>query len=417
MRKTYAKTTSAVLAAALLGTTAACASDGGSGEGDGTVTVGAILSMSGVYSTLGPPAKNAMQMGLEALNERGFEVDGRQYEMRIEFADDRSDAATSGVTALRELAQAEEVPVVAYGLGSDTYVPQLERTPLPMVNIIDSVYPSILDLSDHFFRTRGDSPTYVPGCLYYARQELDVDSISVITAAGEAYGEGLTQLVEQSAEREGVDIAASTEFPLGATDYSNAIDRAVAADPDAIYLSSVTAVILPVLKQLRQSGWDGPVLHSAGVNPEQAEAILGGGFNSIMEDNYDCAGTMPATSDNPATVAFAEDYVERYNEYPQDLTMWAYDFPFIVAEAMAQAGTTTDREAIEAALHEIGVPEGTVSGWLPGQDGQLFTERMARTESEVSTWCSEGQTLGSVMRFDVEDGQVVEPELVEDPCA
>ncbi|WP_079031678.1 ABC transporter substrate-binding protein [Streptomyces specialis] len=414
----YLKSTSALIAGALLASTAACSADSGSGGDGGTVTVGAILSMSGIYSTLGPPEKNAMEMGLEALNENGFTVDGEHYEMRIKYADDKSDAATTGVAALRELVQSDNVPVVAFGLGADTYVPQVERTPLPMINILDSVYPSILDLDEHYFRTRGDSPTYVPGCLNYAKNELDIQSVSVITAAGEAYGEGLTELVGQAAEREGIDIAARSEFPLGATDYSNAINEAVAADPDAIYLSSVTAVILPVLKQLRQSGYDGPVLHSSGVNPEQAEAILGSGFNSIMENNYDCAGTLPATSSEPATTAFAEEYQERYNEYPQDLTMWAYDFPFIVAEAMTQAGTTSDRDAILEALHEIGVPEGTVSGWLPGEDGRLFEERMARTASEVTTWCPEERTLGSVMTFDVDDnGQVVDAVLNEEPCA
>ena len=40
------------------------------------VTVGAILSESGIYSTLGPPERQAMTMGLEALNATGFDVGG-----------------------------------------------------------------------------------------------------------------------------------------------------------------------------------------------------------------------------------------------------------------------------------------------------------------------------------------------------
>ncbi|MDT0307528.1 ABC transporter substrate-binding protein [Streptomyces sp. DSM 44917] len=407
----------ALTAAAILVSTAACASDSDSGGDGGTVTVGAILSMSGVYSTLGPAQRNAMDLGVQALNETGFTVAGEQYELEISYADDGSDPATTGVTALREMTQAQELPVIAYGLGSATYVPQLERTPVPMINVLDSSYPSILDLNENLFLTRGGSPTYVPGCLHYAREELGAASVSVITASGEPYGEGLTQLVQESAGREGVEIAASSEFPLGATDYSNAIGEAVAADPDAIYLSSVTGVILPVLKQLRQSGYDGPVLHSSGVNPEQAEEILGSGFDTIMTNNYDCAGTLPTTSANPATSAFAEDYQAAYDEYPQDLTMWAYDFPFIVAEAMERAGTTTDPQAITEALHEIEVPEGTVSGWIAGEDGRLFTDRGARTASEVTTWCSGQQTIDSALTFDVVDGEIVSPELAADPCS
>ena len=381
------------------------------------VTVGAILSESGIYSTLGPPERQAMTMGLEALNATGFDVGGAHYTMDITFADDESDAATTGVAAFREMAENDQVPVIAYGLGSALYAPLLERTPLPMINILDSTYPSILDFSDHLYLIRGDSPTYVPGCVDFAVNQLGATSMSIITASGEPYGEGLAQLVQQSADAMGVEITAAAEYPLGATDYGNAIADATAGDPDAIYLASVTAVILPVLKQLRQAGYDGPVFHSSGVNPDQAEQILGSDFSSIMTDNYDCAGTLPTTSDNAPTQAFAAAYQEQFDEYPQDLTMWAYDFPFVVAAAMAQAGSTSDRAAIEAALAEIGVPEGTVSGWIASDDGLLFTDRDARTLSEITTWCPDKQTIASAMVYDVSDGAVVDAQLRDDPCA
>ena len=385
--------------------------------GSEVVTIGAILSETGIYSTLGPPERNSIEMALEALNESGFEVDGTTYTMEVTFADDKSDAATSGVTAFREMVEVDEVPVIAFGLGSSLYAPLLERTPLPMINILDSTYPSILEYNDNLFLTRGDSTTYVPGCVNFAATQLDVATMATITATGEPYGEGLTQLVQRSAETEGVEITANAEYALGATDYGNAINEAMGTDPDAIYLSSVTAVILPVLKQLRQAGYTGPVFHSSGVNPNQAEAILGSDFNTIMQDNYDCAGTLPTTSENPATQEFAAAYQERFDEYPQDLTMWAYDFPFIVAEAMAQAGSTTDREAITQALKEIGVPAGTVSGWIPGEGDLLFTDRGARTPSEITVWCPDQQTIASAMVFDVQDGVVVDAVFIDEPCA
>ena len=400
------------------GSATTVASGGSSAGGEGGVaTVGAILSQTGIYSTLGPPEKNAIDMGVEALNATGFEVGGKKFTMAVTVADDKSDAATSGVTAFRQMVESDKVPVIAFGPGSSLYAPLLKRTPLPMINILDSTYPSILDYDPNIFLTRGDSPTYVPGCVNYAKTKLGATSMSIITATGEPYAEGLTQLVQKSAAKEGVEIKATAEYPLGATDYGNAINQAVAGKPDAIYLSSVTAVILPVLKQLRQSGYTGPVMHSSGVNPNQAEAILGSEFNTIMKDNYDCAGTLPTTSADPRTKKFADDYQARYHEYPQDLTMWAYDFPFIVAEAMTKAGSTTDREKITAALKEITVPAGTVSGWIVGDGGVMFTKRDARTPSEITVWCDAKKTIASVMVFDVKDGAVINPTFKDNPCA
>jgi branched-chain amino acid transport system substrate-binding protein len=413
----------AIALGGLLLATAGCGGSGSGGSGSASsgggdvAKVGAILSLSGIYSTLGPPEQKAMNMGLEALNKQGFDVGGKKRTLQITYVDDKSDAATTGVTAFRQLTQSDNVRVIAFGLGSSTYAPLLKRTPLPMVNVLDSGYPSILQYDPHLFLMRGDSPTYVPGCLDYAAKQLNAKTVSVISASGEPYAEGLTQLVQKDAAAAGVTVAATATYPVGATDYGNAISAALAPHPDFVYLSSVTAVILPVLKQLRQSGYTGPVFHSSGVNPNQAQAILGDQFNSIMTDNYDCAGTLPTTSSNPPTQQFAKDYQSRYNEYPQDLTMWAYDFPFVIASAMSKAGSTTDREAIFKALPEISVPKGTISGWVPGPDGLLFTNRDARTISEVTTWCPDKKTLASAMVFDEKDGKVVNPQVRTNPCA
>jgi len=414
--------------AGLLLATAACGGSSskttGSGGGatggtakTGVAKIGAILSESGIYSTLGPPEKKAMTMGVEALNKAGFTVGDTKYTLDITYTDDKSDAATTGVAAFRQMTQSDKLPVIGFGLGSSTYAPLLKRTPIPMINILDSTFPSILQYDPHLFLTRGDSPTYVPGCVDYAKQKLGVKKISVITAKGEPYAAGLTELVKKSIPVEGLSLGAVAEYPLGATDYGNAISQATASKPDAIYLSSVTAVILPVLKQLRQSGFTGPVLHSSGVNPNQAQAILGAQYNTIMKDNYDCAGTLPTTSENAATKQFAKDYQARWNEYPQDLTMWAYDFPFVVAEAMSKAGSATDSDKIFKALPDISVPAGSISGWVPGEGGKFFTERDARTPSEVTLWCPAKKTIASAMVFGVKDGAVVDPKFRNTPCA
>ena len=404
------------IAAALALATTACSPQAGDSTGSQEkVTVGAILSMSGVYATLGPSQRNAIELGLAALNEKGFDVAGKHHTLAFSYADDKSDPATTGVAALRQMVQSDKLPLIAFGLGSSTYAPQLKRTPVPMVNILDSTYPSILGYSDDIVLMRGASETYTIGCVNWAEQKLAAHRISVIDTKGEPYGEGLTQLMQKQGKAAGLDVTV-TSAPLGSADYGSAIAGALAAQPDVVYLSSVTGVILPVLKQLRQAGYTGPVMHSAGVNPEQAEAILGDGFDALMAGNFDCAGTTPTTAADAATQAFAKAYQAKYDEVPQDLTMWAYDLPFVVADAMTKAGSTTDRAAILKALSAIDVPKGSVSGWLPSSDGKLFTDRNARTLSEVTQWCSGKASIATAMVFDGLGGTVSEPKIADAPC-
>ncbi|MGN7860104.1 ABC transporter substrate-binding protein [Microbacterium sp. 22303] len=405
------------IAATLMLATSACTpqSGGAAGITQEKVTVGAILSMSGVYATLGPAQKNAIELGLAALNQKGFDVAGKHHTLAFSYADDKSDPATTGVAALRQMVQSDKLPLIAFGLGSSTYAPQLQRTPVPMVNILDSTFPSILSYDKNIVLMRGASETYTIGCVDWAQQKLSAKKISVIDTKGEPYGEGLTQLIQKQGTAAGLDVTV-TSAPLGSADYGSAIAGALATQPDAVYLSSVTGVILPVLKQLRQAGYTGPVLHSSGVNPEQAKAILGDGYDTLMADNLDCAGTTPTTADNPATQAFAKAYQAKYDEVPQDLTMWAYDLPFVVAEAMTKAGSTTDRAGILKALGTIDVPKGSVSGWLPSSDGALFTERNARTLSEVTAWCTGKSSIATAMVFDGLGGKVADPKITNAPC-
>ena len=59
-----------------------------SAEDAKTVTVGAILPITGFLSTLGPPERDAMQMGIEEINKAGFEVGGQRYKLTLKVLDD-----------------------------------------------------------------------------------------------------------------------------------------------------------------------------------------------------------------------------------------------------------------------------------------------------------------------------------------
>ncbi|GAA0991030.1 ABC transporter substrate-binding protein [Subtercola frigoramans] len=393
---------------------AACASSPAGGDG-GTVKVGAILSLSGVNSTLGAPEQKSIQMGVEALNAQGFQVDGKTYKLEFDFADDKSDFATTGVAALRQMVESDNLPIVSFGLGSGVYGPALLRNPVPAINILDSTYPSILTYSPDIFLMRGDSTTYTIGCVDWASTQLNAKSLSVINTSGEPYGEGLSQLVESQSKAAGLTVTVA-DAPLGTSDYGNAIATALASKPEVVYISSVTGIVLPILKQLRQAGFTGAVMHSSGVTPEQAQTILGANFNDMMANNYDCAGTTPTTSSNPAAAAFGKAYQARYNEYPQDLTMWAYDLPFVMAAAMTKAGSITDRAAITQALGSIDVPSATVSGWLPSDSGTMFTDRDARTLSEITQWCPTSQSIATVEVFDGLGAKIGSPKITADAC-
>jgi len=408
----------AAVAIAVTGCSSSSSTSGSStGDGGNAVVLGAILSLSGVYSTLGPPEQMSIQMGVDAVNSAGgVSVGGKKYTMQLKVIDDKSDAGTAGVAAYRQLAVVDKVPALAIGLGSSSYQSVIARNPLPVLNILDSTYPSILQYSDHMFLVRTATPGYAPGCTWYAKNVLKAKSIAIIGASADTYSAGLETWIKKSAPAYGLKVSATADYPAGTTDFSSFIQKAVDSKPDAIYLGGVTAEVLPVLKQLRQNGVNLPVFHSSGVTPDQAQNILGDSlYVNVMKNNYDCAGTLPITSTNPATLKFAAAFQAQTKTVPQDLTMWAYDYPFIMAQAMTQAGTVTDSAKIYQALQTMPVPPQTISGWL-SQNGKLFKDRDAATASQIMAWCPDLKTIKPALTYQMNGLNVTNQTLVADPC-
>jgi branched-chain amino acid transport system substrate-binding protein len=383
------------------------------------VTVGAILPITGLFSTLGEPARDALQMGVDYINKTGgFEVAGQRYHLRLKVLDDESNPATLGVTDYRQLVDVDKVSVLVIAAGTRNYQALFRRSPLPVLNIIDSSYPSILDVDKHVFLLRSDTPAYVPGAVWYLKNVLKKERIAFIGAAADPYSAGVETWVEKSAEAYGVKLVASVNYPFGTTDFAPFIQAAMAEKPDAIYLGGVTQEVLPVAKQLYQSGIrDLPVLHNSGATPSQARQIIGDAlYNDVMANNYDFAGTLPETSDNPATKQFYSEFLARFHEYPNDLTMWAYDTPFVLVAAMRKAATVSDREKIYQAMLDMEVPGETISGWIPTEDHRLFHDRDAQTMAEGVGWCSQKKTIAPIFLYFMDGLKVTREKVVADAC-
>ena len=384
------------------------------------VTIGAILPITGLASTLGPVERDALTMAVEEINNAGgFEVGGHHYKLALKVLDDETNPASVGVSGFRQLVDVDKVPVLIDAVGTRSYQALLKRSPLPELNILDSIAPpSVMTVDPHVFLLRTDVFGYVPGGVWYLKNVLHKERIAFIGSAVDAYSASIENLVKQAAEQYGAKIVADVNYPGGATDFSPFIQSATNAQADAIYLGGVTQEVLPVAKQLYQSGVRNlPIAHSSGATPTQAKQIIGDPlYNDVMANNYDFAGTLPELSNNPATKKFFNDFLAKYHEYPDDLTMWAYDAPFIVVGAMQAANSVSDREKIYQAMLQMKVPPKTISEWVPAEGGKLFHDRNAQTLSEGVGWCADKKTIAPVFVYRLDGLKLTEQKVVENGC-
>ncbi len=384
-----------------------------------TVTVGAILPLSGLFSTLGPPERDAIAMGVDRVNQAGgVTVGGKTYLLAVKVLDDESSAATVGIADYRQLVQVDEVPLLLLADNTRLYASMFSRFPLPVLNILDSTYPSILDVNPHVFLLRSDTPAYVPGGVWYVKNVLHRSRIGFIGSAADPYSAGIETWVKKAAAAYGMSVVSDVNYPPGTTNFAPFIQSTMAAKPDVLYLGGVTQEVLPVAKQIYQLGIrDLPVIHNSGATPTQALQIIGAPlYDAVMANSYDFAGSLPETSTDPATQAFYRAFLARTHEYPDDLTMWAYDAPSVIALAMERAGSVSDRDAIDRAMIDEPVPKATVSGWVPTAGGKLFHDRDAQTLSEGVRWCTGRKTIAPAFLYFMQGMTVTQPEVIADRC-
>ena len=129
-----------------------------------------------------------MQLSVDKINsEGGFSVGGEHYKLALKVLDDESSAATVGITDYLQLVQVDHVPVLVLAANTRRYASFLKRSPLPVLNILDSTYPSILDVDEHVLLLRSDTPAYVPGAVWYLLNVLHKKRIGWIGAAADPY--------------------------------------------------------------------------------------------------------------------------------------------------------------------------------------------------------------------------------------
>jgi hypothetical protein len=146
-------------------------------------------------------------------------------------------------------------------------------------------------------------------------------------------------------------------YPLGTTDLSSVLTTMAGQDPSAVIMLDYGAD-----EQLQASQFA-----SSGV-PKTTTMLLFG--NTISEcqtlgaaNGYPCIADTVAGVDlsSPDLSTYSKDWIKGFEAYTHTTSLpaliaqgtWSYDYVFMLAQAMAKAGTVTNTAKIAKALHEV----------------------------------------------------------------
>jgi len=354
-----------------------------SSDADGTVKIGLIVPLSGVYTGIG----ESMRQGIELyLAEHGNELGGHQVELVV--ADEGADP-NSGVAAARRLLDRERVDVIT-GVVSTSVAQAIE----PMIDSSRTLFlasnglpypPEHEDPSEYAWVTSFPPASVIESMGKYLAQKFGQDGVFFI---GADYAAG-RQLVEGTREvyaEEGGKVSGEAFAPLGTTqDYQPYLAQIRQSGAKAVYSFFAGADAVRFVQQFAQYGLkDSVTLHANGALVEgaalraEAAAAVGTVTNWIYSEALE----------TPENKAFVAAYSEKYDAKPDVFAMDQYDAAAVLDRALQGVDGAVTGDALVEQIRGLGTIKSPRGDWvfdehqLPAQ--MIYLREVRKVDGEYT---------------------------------
>ncbi|WP_231188141.1 ABC transporter substrate-binding protein [Haladaptatus sp. DYF46] len=232
-RRNVLKVTGATGAASLTGL-AGCSGFGSSEPDRDHFKLGVVTSLSGDLRFGGNVTRRGYELWKKEVNSNdGIEIDGSKYEVKLTYADAKSDPST-GADAASKMISNEKVDAVLgpYSSGVTLAVaPIMDKNKMPHITG-SAESPQIWQKKPKY--TFGTIPTVAVMAKEAAKSVYGFDPAPksvYITGVNTPFSKATSQAFRSAAKDAGVNVAGYELFPRS-TDYSNVVTKAKNASPD-----------------------------------------------------------------------------------------------------------------------------------------------------------------------------------------
>ncbi len=308
-------------------------------EGQGPLTVGLLVTLSGPGAVLGQHARDGFEL---ALKQRHNRLGGRDVNLVVVDDELKPDVAVARARRLIEQDKADFIvgPIFSNVLAA-IFRPVTADAILISPNAGASTFAG-KSCSPSFFVTsyENNQPHEVSGQYAQTKGYKRAFLIAPNYQAGKDAIAGFKS-------KFGGEILDEDYVPLTQLDFQADLARIAAAKPDVVYAFMPGALGVNLVKQFRQSGLADsiPFLSAFTVDestlPAEKDAAIGmyGGM------------TWAPDSDNPANKAFEPAFEAQYHYIPASYAMQGFDAAQVIDAALtALGGETRDKEKLRAAL-------------------------------------------------------------------
>ena len=365
----------------------ALAGEPGASSSDGeAIKIGYFGPLTGGTAQAGQAALNGVQIAVDELKAGGG-VLGRQLE--IVSYDDKS-SPEEAVKAATKLVQVDKVNAIFGSLHSANVQaagPVIEEA--QTICVAGGTSPAWLEQGyTYLFRSISNSTVSAKQLAKYAADQ-GYKKIALFTSNDE-YGTSGSDGFKAECEPYDIEFVASETMTNGDRDFTGQFAKINAAAPDAVFIWCLGDDLGAVTKQLRQSGFDGPILGSESYTLPEILENAGAATNGVRFAAQYLVYENPEDVEDDNMKKFLEAYMEEFGSAPaSDNAFRAYDGVMMIAEAMEASGADHGPE-LRQAYNDI--------------DGYVG---LAGTFSYKG---KNGEGIESMRIFQIQDGKYIEAE-------
>ncbi len=353
----------ALLLAALLGTTAAQAAE--------PVRIGITTILSGPTADRGQSEQYGAQLALNEINEAGG-VLGRPVEV---FYADNACKPAIGVPATQRLIEQVHVPVIIGALCTPVthaIMPVIAQAKVPLV-IATSAGQDFVDASgsggnDYAFKTIPSEVDIARGLMKFLASQ-NVKSIAIVADAG-GFPHANAVAMMKAAQDAGIKVTDQETLAQGSTDFTGVLDKLKVGSPDRL-LTVLGGSTTGFFKAFEASGWKVPV--TGRVDFAAAFAAVSQQFREAGGlDGMTSVAVYSPVSDLPGVKDFVASYQLHYGLVPTQRAFFVYEATYLVVDAIRRAGSDQPA-AVEQALKTTTMPSRLGGTYAPDDHNHAHT--------------------------------------------
>jgi branched-chain amino acid transport system substrate-binding protein len=201
-----------------------------------------------------------------------------------------------------------------------------------------------------YFRTVTTDAYQGPNMANFYKEKLHVKTVFVLDDSG-AYGVGLANSFENQAKKVGIQVLGHDQLNPKEADYTTALTKIKALNPDAIYYGGVAQAGVKLAKQASET--IPKMIKGGGDGVSGGSFLKGGGFPAI--EGWYATNAGPHLTESPQAANFVRSFQEKYHGTPSDYAITAYDAAKVILAAVAdvaKSGKEMNRSNVRDAIQK-----------------------------------------------------------------